>query len=68
MRAALPLRADEIAPQALLGHSSIVTTQRYAHLNPANLTDPVAMLERVTAYQSRSEPECVLAHVTDDGT
>jgi len=48
-RAATPFSVGYRALQALMGHCSIVTTLRYAHLAPANLTDAVAMLDRVTA-------------------
>ncbi|MBI2551325.1 site-specific integrase [Candidatus Uhrbacteria bacterium] len=43
-----------VAVQQLLGHSSIITTQRYAHLTPSTLDDAVAALDGNRAHEFTS--------------
>lgn len=46
--------ASMVAIKRLMGHASIVTTQRYTHLSPDDLVAAVSILDRGTAYRIQS--------------
>jgi hypothetical protein len=48
--------APLVAIQALLGHSDIQTTMRYAHLSKSALIDAVALLEPKSTIESFGQP------------